>query len=297
MIPLALIGLLTACTASPGDTGEPLEQPQRIAAISPDAAETVAAIGAGDRLVMVPDSQARGTLSNHPEMMAEVDSTIAAHGPADPEHILTVSPDLVIVTPRHDGEADTAELLEASSVEVLTLPNTWQSVEQMLDNITTIGDAIGATEPATRLRADITERLDAIDPVPGPSPSVLVFSNQAGRPMVNAGDGFVLDVLSRAGGADAAAAAGVARTGFADPEQVIQIDPDAILLVDMLGAGAASFRTILDAPGVADLDAVQQERIRLVEGKQVNAMGLGSVPDGLEEIRDWLAEMSGQGSG
>lgn len=184
----------------------------------------------------------------------------------------------MIVTPRHDGESDTAALLEGSSVDVLTLLNTWQTVEEMLANVVTIGDAIGESDSAEQLRTAISQEIAEVEPVGGPSPSVLVLSNQAGRPMVNTGEGFVLDLLARAGGADAARTIGLSRTGFADPEQVVQMDPDAILLVDLLGAGPESFAAVLDSPGVDQLPAVRQDRILLVEDKQVNALGLESVP-------------------
>src|SRR5690606_17627372 len=144
-----------------------------------------------------------------------VGATLAAHGTADPEQILATDPDLAIITPRHEGESDTAALLEASSVEVLTLPNSWQTVDEMLADIDTIGDAIGASEAADELTASISTELAGIDPVAGDAPSVLVLSNQAGRPMVNAGRGFTLDLLARAGGRNAADEVGLTRTGFA----------------------------------------------------------------------------------
>ncbi len=83
-------------------------------------------------------------------------------------------------------------------MEVLTLPNSWQTVDEMLANIDTIGDAIGASEAADELTASISTELAGIDPVARGAPSVLVLSNQAGRPMVNAGRGFTLRICSPA---------------------------------------------------------------------------------------------------
>lgn len=263
--------------------------PQRIAAVSPDVAETVAALGAGERLVLVPDSQTNPVMTNHLPVMQSVSATVAAHGAADPEQILASGPDIAIITPRHEGESDTAALLEASAVPVLTLPNAWQSGAEMLGNIALIGDAIGAPDRGAELAREIADALDAVEPVSGPAPSVLVLSNQAGRPMINAGRGFALDLLARAGGRNAADDAGMTRMTFVDPEQVAGIDPDAILLVDIRGAGEESFAAVLGNPAVAGLSAVRQERILLLDGKHTQAYGLRSVPEGLAQLRDWLA--------
>lgn len=284
----ALAATLTGCTSTSNAATEP-SAPQRIAAISPDVAETVAALGAGDRLVLVPDTQTNPALTNHLPVMQAVGATLAAHGTADPEQILATDPDLAIITPRHEGESDTAALLEASSVEVLTLPNSWQTVDEMLADIDTIGDAIGASEAADELTASISTELAGIDPVAGDAPSVLVLSNQAGRPMVNAGRGFTLDLLARAGGRNAADEVGLTRTGFADPEQIVRAQPQAILLVDILGAGRESFASILANPAVADLEAVREDRILLLDGKHTQALGLGTTVEGVRQIRDWLA--------
>ena len=284
----ALAVTLTGCTSTSNAATEP-SAPQRIAAISPDVAETVAALGAGDRLVLVPDTQTNPALTNHLPVMQAVGATLAAHGAADPEQILATDPDLAIITPRHEGESDTAALLEASSVEVLTLPNSWQTVDEMLTDIDTIGDAIGASEAADELTASISTELAGIDPVVGDAPSVLVLSNQAGRPMVNAGRGFTLDLLARAGGRNAADEVGLTRTGFADPEQIVRAQPQAILLVDILGAGRESFASILANPAVADLEAVREDRILLLDGKHTQALGLGTTVEGVRQIRDWLA--------
>ncbi|WP_186629844.1 ABC transporter substrate-binding protein [Rhodococcus sp. BP22] len=290
----AAVVTLTGCASSQNQTdpdNTTSTAPQRIAAISPDVAEAVATLGGGDRLVLIPGTQTNPALTNHLPVMQSVTTTLAAHGAADPEQILATRPDLAIITPRHEGESDTTALLEASSVPVLTLPNSWQTGEQMLNNITLIGDAIGTPDQAAELVREISDAFEAIEPLTGPSPTVLVLSNQAGRPMVNAGDGFTLDLLTRAGGRNAAADAGLTRTSFADPEQIVRANPDAILLVDILGTGKDSFASVLTNPAVAELAAVQQDRIMLLGGKQTQAFGLRSAPEGLVQIRDWLADL------
>ncbi|MEO9328803.1 ABC transporter substrate-binding protein [Gordonia aurantiaca] len=291
---IALAAALAGCSGQTAEDHETEATPQRIAALSPDVAETVAALGAGDRLVLIPDSQTHPSLTNHPDVMRAVGSTIAAHGPADPERILAANPDIAIVTPRHEGETDTSTLLAGSSVRMVTLPNTWQSVDEMLTDIIAIGDAIGSSRQATELASSIRDGMAEIRPVPAPARSVLILSNQAGRPMINAGKGFTQDLVTRAGGRNAADDAGLSRTGFADPEQVVRARPDVILLVDMLGLGRDSFAPILSNPAVRQLAAVRGDRILLLDGKHSQALGLQSTVDGLRRIRDRLGDTSDQ---
>ncbi len=96
-------------------------------------------------------------------------------------------------------------------------------------------------------------------------------------------------MLRHAGATDAAADLGMRHSGPITAEQVIQADADAILLVDMNGSGRKIFTPLLANPAVATLPAVTEDRILLVEGRQVQALGLSGVVDGLEELTSWLA--------
>lgn len=267
----------------------PENAPTRIAAISPDAAETVAALGLGDRLVMVPTSQKSSGLTAHPDVMAKVEHVVAPFGTPDPEQILAASPDLVIITPRHNGEQDSANLLGKARIPVLTLPTTWQNIEETAENIRIIGRALHAEGAA----ADLANRIST-GTAPQPQSkrhSVLVLSNQAGRPMVNAGRNFTISLLTRAGGDSAASRANVTTTGFADPEKVAAMEPDAIILSDITGRGQPSFDSVLKNPAVAALPAVQQGRVLLIDGRKTQAYGLTSVVDGFTEIHQWLSRL------
>lgn len=84
-------------------------------------------------------------------------------------------------------------------------------------------------------------------------------------------------------------AAGQFRSGFADPEQIVRADPDAVLLVDMLGAGRDSFTPLLSNPGVSELAAVRDDRVLVLDGKRAQALGLVTATEGAQRIRDWLA--------
>ena len=120
-------------------------------------------------------------------------------------------------------------------------------------------------------------------------PRVLVLSNQAGQPFVTAGAAFPLEVVRLAGGQDASEALGMNRTGPISAEQVIAAEPDAILLVDMNGTGEQIFEPLLSNAAVAELPAVAEDRVLLVEGREVQALGFADTVQARDRIAEWLA--------
>lgn len=117
---------------------------------------------------------------------------------------------------------------------------------------------------------------------------MLVLSNQAGRPFITAGDAFPLELVRRAGGRDLSDELGFSRTGPISAEQLIDADPDAILLIDMNGSGHDIFTPLLDNPAVAALPALEQDRVMLLEGREVQALGLTETIEGLNHLGEWL---------
>ena len=261
-------------------------EPERVAALTYEAAAVVAELGAGDRLVMVPAEAANPVLSNHPDEMAAVEHHITSESNVDAEAVIAADPDLVVLNDRHGLEAGVGQVLEGAGIPVLVLPNTWSSIADMTTNIDLVGEALGVEDAAAELGEELSTGL--VDESAADGPRVLVLSNQAGRPFVTAGGAFPLELLRLAGAQDASETLGMVRTGPITAEQVIAAEPDRILLVDMNGSGDAIFRPLLDTPAVAQLPAVAEHEPLLLEGKQVQALGLTSTVDGRAAIAEWL---------
>src|SRR5699024_4419043 len=185
-------------------------------------------------------------------------------------------------------EEGVGRVLTEAGIPVLTLPNTFTSVEEMTTNIDLVSNALG-TEQAG---AELTETLDAglVDESDPDGPRVLVLSNQAGRPFVTAGGAFPLEVVRLAGGQDASESLGMVRSGPISVEQVLAAEADRILLVEMNGSGEAIFTDLLQNDAVADLPAVADHEVLLVQGKDVQALGLSNTVQGRERLADWLDE-------
>lgn len=265
------------------------ERPTRIAALTYETAELVAALGEADELVVVPKAVTNPALTNHLEEMTAVPNTVPTEADVDPEAIIALQPDLVLLSARHGLDTGAGKALTEAGIPVLMLPNTWTDADDMVQDVRLVGQAIGADEAAAALADTITKGLAPTPQPSGTSPRVLVLSNQAGTPFVTAGSAFPLDLVALAGATDASAQIGIHVTGPITAEQVVQANPDGILLIDMNGSGRASFASLLDNPAVAGLSAVADQHVTMVQGRQVQALGLGATVDGLDVLRTWVA--------
>ncbi|AYY12323.1 ABC transporter substrate-binding protein [Actinobacteria bacterium YIM 96077] len=298
---LAVPAFLFVLAACGGDDGraepstEPVTQPAdegpaQIAALSSDAAEAVRTLVGAERLVAVPESTSNEHLGNHADEMAQVPNHVPSSANVDPEQVLSWDPDLVVVTARHDGEQDAGELLEQADVPLVTIENNWGSIEQLQDNYRTIGEALGAVDRADKLiaemEADLAELADQLDGAD--EPSVLVLTNQASDPFIAGPGSMPTDIVRHAGGAPVVDGSEISRTMPAEPEQIVGLEPDAILLVDVLGRGEESFDGLLGNEAVAQLDAVENGRIMTLPGRSAMAAGGVHVVDGVRDVATWL---------
>ncbi|NDL59010.1 ABC transporter substrate-binding protein [Phytoactinopolyspora mesophila] len=277
--------------AASGDEPVATDGPASVAALSSDTAEAVRALAGTDRLVAVPASTTNEHLGNYPDEMAQVPNHVPPSGNLDPEQVLSWEPDLVVVTARHDGEQDAGDLLDQSDVPLVTIQNNWGSVEQLQENYEVIAEALGTQEQADELiagmdadLAEIAAQLDDVDE----EPTVLVLTNQAENPFIAGPDSMSTDIVRHAGGTPAVEDAGIERTMPADPEQIIRLDPDAILLVDVMGKGEESFDGLLGNDAVAELPAVEEDRVLMLPGRSAMAAAGVHVVDGVREIAAWL---------
>ena len=273
---------------------EPLvldEQPARIAVLSPDAAIALHQLGVTDRIIAVPESAQNPTLNPYAEAMADIEHTVGGHNNPEPELVLSWQPDLVVVTARHTGEQDAAELLTSTGVPVLTLTNRWLSSEAVLENLDLLGQATGTGDQAQTLTTEISEGLAETRTSAAEAestPSVAVLSNQAHSPFINAAPSLVTEMVSNGGGHNAADDLSITTTMPVQPEQLVAMNPDYIMLVDVTGKGAESFDELLGNPAVAGLPAVQEERVRVFPGREMYGLAGREVVAASDSVLAWL---------
>ena len=267
------------------------EQPTQIAAVSTDVAEVILELTGPERMVALPAANNTDSVGSHPELAVQVPNHISFGDPIDESVLRQWAADLVVISPNHSLEAQLARNLDGSDIPVLTMPNSWDDLEDAYENILLIGEAIGAEAQAQAIVADMKRRAEQVEgrlDDLGDRPSVLILTNLPGVPFVIGPGVSTTDLVWRAGGVNAAYAIGVETTiGPITAAQIAEAEPDRILLIDGLGTGRSAFQTLMSAPDLADLPAVADDRV-LVLPARISFGVAHTLIDGLEAIVDWL---------
>ncbi len=279
-----------AATAAASLTIE--HEPQSIAALDYESAEVLAEIGLADRLVLIPEAVLNPVLGSHVEALTEVPNTIPVAMELQAETVIALEPDLVVMSPRHGADASIGEVLEQAGVTALQLPASWTSPESLSANIDLIGKATGRDDEATELIDAIESGLaSAAAAKSSEEPRVLVLTNQAGKPFITAGNAFPLRLLELSGARSVSDDLGLSTTGPITAEQIIEANPDGVVLIDMNGSGDRLFAELIGNPAVAALPGLQADRVLRVEGREVQALGLTATTTGLGALTSWVATL------
>lgn len=291
---IALVGCSSAESQpveTPAETT--ITAPARIAALDYESAETIAELGLADHLVLIPEAVLNPALGGHIEELAQVEETIPVAMEMSAETIIAMEPDLVVMSPRHGADETVGTVLEQSGLETLVLPETWSSVDSMLTNIELIGAATGTDAQASELIKTLEAGLTPGEPTESETakPRVLVLTNQAGTPFATGGSALPLELLELSGATSVSDELGLRHTGPISAEQVLEANPDGIVMIDMNGTGDRMYASLLSNPAVAALPAISEDHMLRIEGRNVQAMGLTSTIEGLESLKGWVSQL------
>lgn len=131
-------------------SGGAVVRPSRIVALAPSAAEILFALGAAPRVVGVSDFAA-----SLPEAAGK--ARIGGFSP-DPERVLALSPDLVVVS-RDGTDRSAHQRLAGLGLRVLVTQG--RTLEGVYDDVLAVGRAIGEVHRAERLVASLRARMAA----------------------------------------------------------------------------------------------------------------------------------------
>ncbi len=271
---------LITLTDSAGRTVQlPARPPERLISLTPGTTEILFAIGAGDRLVGVDN------YSDFPPAAVEIEQIGAF--PPDLELIVALEADLVIAA--GITSVDVINSLEDLGIPVVILDS--PDVHGVADSIRLAGIAIGETDAANRLAAEIEARIDAVVATLDGIPRLRVFheldASTPGRPFTVGPGNFVNDLITLAGGENifADAASAWPQVGL---EDVIARDPEVIILANApFGTTAESVKS---RPGWDGLDAVVNDRLLELStdlGNQFSRPG-PRIAGGLEALARYL---------
>lgn len=227
-----------------------LEEPAtRIIATEPADCEILYALGCGDALV------GRGLYCDYP---AEVTALPTVHSGADTnlEEILALDPQVVIM----NDMAHTVEqvsLLEQNGVKVIT--TNADSIPEVYEAIRLIGQVMGKNAEAEALITDMQSTFDDIAAKAEKTDKTIYFEVMPLEwGLWSAGTNTFMQELAEVCGM---------KNAFADldgwqpisQEQVIDRDPDYIVLVTGMGDGAVE--EVMNRPGWQDIKAIRNGKV------------------------------------
>lgn len=267
------------------------EKPEHILPLSLDVAEILLELVDSDRVVAVPQAVENPILSTQSEKADEIPGRIASAVNIDPEEIISLNTDLLLLTKVHGQEEDTANILDQTGLPIISF-NTMRTVNDFQENIAVIGEAIGETENAMEIINKMTADIEAIQakiPADAEAPSVLILSEVGpgtGPFMMGPGN-ISYDLIQLAGATAAVDEIDLQSSTPASIEQVISMDPDYIFLLDFVGNGEEAHADLIQNPGWSSLQAVEEDRVKVLDVKYLMNPNV-KVVEGLEMMVDWI---------
>lgn len=282
---IVVIAAATACAgvqSGPGtitdDAGREIHlnsTPTRIVSHVPSITETIFALGLGDKLVADSD------YCDYPEA-AKTKPKIGGYFTPNIEEIVAMKPDLVL-TDGHVPELITK--LDSLGIPIAVIDP--KDINGVLKDIELLGNITGSQKKAAEIISNFEERVDAVmyKVVPLCSlPSVFyVFdATDTTKPWTAGPGSFVDSLINMAGGHNVAASASDPWIQF-NMEELVNSNPDIILVDSSHGTAAISPDQIKELPGWQGLKAVKENHIYTIDGDLVNRSGPRLV-EGLEEM-------------
>lgn len=273
--------------------GEPVvipAKPVRIAAVSGDVADILLEMVDPSRVVVVPIYMDNPAIYRNVEKAEAVPHRIASAVDLDPEAVLAYDPDLIIITLRQTAEIDALNLLRLSGIPIVAVSD-WTGFDALKANVMLIGQAVGEDEAAARIVQDIDERLAEVQRrLEGVTPKEVlplsIFGPEATTPFFIAPTSFKYDLLRKAGARSAGDRIGINRLVRASIEQVVQLDPEYMVLSDWAGTGADAYRAFLSHPAMQAVTAVAEGNVLVLPYREL--WGSLDAVDGVEKVARWL---------
>lgn len=248
-------------------------KPLRIITASVGHDEMTLALVPRERLVAVGSSTKSVTYSNVASLVQDKPEISR-----DPETIIAQAPDVIVTSPFFSAEAVAA--LSKAGIPVIQT-ELKHDPEALINNILFMGYIFGEEERALEFAAEVRDRYEsliAVTSVAEPRPRVLALTQYSDKLWVAGANSTEGSVIEAAGGINAAAEAGIESNQTTSLEGVIAMNPEIIVIAQPIEFGAEDFRqSLLDNEALAEVPAVRDGKIHLVEGKHFTTLSFWNI--------------------
>ncbi|MEM8942515.1 MAG: ABC transporter substrate-binding protein [Pseudomonadota bacterium] len=264
MLPIPLAAILGLALSAGSATAA-----ERVLAIGGAVTEIIYALGEEDRLI------ARDSTSTYPPEAMELPD-VGYMRALSPEGVLSIEPDLILAR-GNAGPAEAIEVLQAASVEWVTVPDdfTMQGVD---DNVRIVADALGVPDKGQVLRrklaAELAEVTAATAGLEQRKKVLFILSLRDGRITAAGTDTAAHSIIGLAGAVNAIPEI----SGYKpiSDEAVITADPDVILMMQRGASGAqhgADNSMITEHPALGSTTAARDSAILRMDGLYILGFG------------------------
>lgn len=249
--------------------------PQRIVSLAPNLTEILFSLGLGDRVVGVT------SYCDFPEA-AKTKEKVGDTLHPSLEKIITLKPDLVVVSTASQLESLTRRLDQLSIPVYVTNP---RSVSEVIASIRDLGEVTGARAPAAQVAGEMESRISAIEERVKDLPRPRVFYVLQTSPLITAGrNTFINDLINIAGGRSISADERADYPQFSR-ETVIARAPEIIVAPSSHGTELVNESEL--RRDFATTPAIRSDRIVWVNPDLVDRPG-PRIVEGLEQLAKGL---------
>ncbi|MEK6191951.1 MAG: ABC transporter substrate-binding protein [Chloroflexota bacterium] len=250
-------------------------EPERIVSLAPSSTEMVCALDACDRLVGVTDAD------DYPAEVADIPDVVIV-AVVDIELVVEADPDLILAAGNElTSSAVITELTDLGYPVMVLYP---ESLDEVLENIELIGEAINARDQAAALTAEMENRIQAVtEAVAGATrPRTFYEVGVFEGAIYTAGeDSFLASVITVAGGDPIT---GDPLTTSIALEDLLVADPELILLGDAANDPSVTPEAVSARQGWGAISAVQNGQVLVMLADAVITRPGPRIVEGLEAL-------------
>ncbi len=242
--------------------------------LAPSNTEIVCALNACDELVGATD------FDDYPPQVAAIPKVVVQAVP-DPEKIVAAEPDLVLAAGNQQTPATALKQLDELKIPYLVLYP--ESLDEVYADIELVGTALGASDKAAALTADMRQRAQAVvDRVAGADRPTVFYEVGVYQGVIYGPgtDSFLASMVQLAGGQPIVGDA----TGVIQLEDLVKADPDLILLGDAAYPPPVTAKDVAARPGWEKMSAVAGGKVIPVPDDLLITRPGPRIVDGLEAL-------------
>lgn len=248
---------------TPASQPWPENSAKRIVTLANGSGEVVVALGGAERIV------GRDETSNAPEI-DQVPVVTKAHS-VSAEQVLVLSPDVVLIDAT-TSPAEAIQQIRDAGVTVVEVPEAWSRAE-VADKIQAIGAAVGAPESA--IESAQTNSM-------GTQPQNLEVGNRVAFLYLRGTSAIYLlggvgsgadTLIADSGALDVGAEAGLASFTPLTAEELVNLNPDTLLVMANGLESVGGVDGLFALPGVAQTDAAKTRHVVAVDDTLLLSFG------------------------